>query len=112
MEQVVDTTKSDKGKRGTPSALHRLVEGLTFFIGVTATLLLQLIFFSTGGVDKRLFFVYVLCVLVGTFLGIVVYAGSTNQEVINLKKRLAEIYLTALKKSALNPQLRSSTLNE
>ena len=113
MEQVVVTTRSDKETRGEPSALHRFGEGLTFFVGVTASLLLPLLVaFFTGGADKRLFFVFVLCGLVGTILGIAIHERGRNQEVISLRRRLAEIYLAALKKSALNPQPRSSTLNE
>jgi hypothetical protein len=35
-----------------------------------------------------------------------------NRDALLLKQRLAGIYLTALRKSALNPQLKSSTSHD
>ena len=35
-----------------------------------------------------------------------------NRDVIQLKQRLADIYSVALRKSALNPQLKSTSLND
>jgi hypothetical protein len=43
-----------------------------------------------------------------TIGGVAIMIKHKNREVILLKQRLAEIYLSALKKSALNPQLDSS----
>ena len=50
-------------------------------------------------------------------LGIIIVAVASllrhkHRDVIRLKQRLAEIYLIALKKSALNPGLKSSDQND
>jgi len=45
-------------------------------------------------------------------VGIASFMRRKNRDVIFLKQRLAEIYLSALRKSALNPQLESSTSHD
>jgi hypothetical protein len=44
--------------------------------------------------------------------GVAGFIRHANREIIVLKQRLAGIYLAALKKSALNPQPRSSVSHE
>jgi hypothetical protein len=45
-------------------------------------------------------------------VGIASLMRRKNRDVILLKQRLAGIYLSALRKSALNPQLKSTTSND
>lgn len=45
-------------------------------------------------------------------VGIASLMRRKNRDVTLLKQRLAEIYLSALRKSALNPQLKSTTSND
>ncbi len=52
-------------------------------------------------------------VLLGIIIvGIAGLIARKNRDVILLKQNLAEIYLLALRKSALNPQIKSTTSNE
>ncbi|HMG75398.1 MAG TPA: hypothetical protein VK582_18010 [Pyrinomonadaceae bacterium] len=57
-------------------------------------------------------FIAGLFLLAFIIVGIATFIRLKNRDVILLKKRLAEIYLSALRKSALNPLLKSTTSNE
>ena len=112
------TTSPTEDKREGWPALHRFVGELGFFIGVTASFILPLVvYFSVangpGGWEKRLaFFVAFLLGLEAIIIGVAMFERRRNRDVIQLGSRLATIYLSALSKSALNPQTRLPTSDE
>jgi uncharacterized membrane protein len=57
---------------------------------------------------KTLYFVGGIALLAFIIVGVAIVMRRRNRNVILLKQRLVEIYLSALKESALNPQLESS----
>ncbi len=99
------------------SALRRFAEELVFFICLTGTIILPLALYfyvyASGGWEKRwTFFFFFLCALEGVIVGIATYERNKNRDVEQLGRRLAGIYLLAVRKSALNPQTQSPTLDE
>jgi len=51
-------------------------------------------------------------ILEGVIVGIATYERRKNRDVIQLGRRLARIYLFAIRKSALNPQTQFPTLDD
>ena len=95
------------------------LRGLTLtwlLIGFVSTLLTALLssFISKPGPNEVQIGQGFAYLAIGVFIlqlaivGIAIMMKRRNRDVILLKQRLAEIYVSALKKSALNPQLDSS----
>jgi uncharacterized membrane protein HdeD (DUF308 family) len=66
--------------------------------------------FSTG--QRLSFFIGAILVLAVIIVIIATFRTRQNRSVILLKERLAEIYLSALRKSSLNPQLESAARHD
>ena len=66
----------------------------------------------TSTIQRLLIFTAALTLLNFIIVGFATFIGRKNREVISLKRRLSEIYSSALRKSALNPQLKSPTSDE
>jgi hypothetical protein len=115
--QKAQTIPLNDEKRDAGSVLRRFVEELTFFVGLTVTFILPLVAYysyADGPEEWKRWFVFLclLCVLEGVIVGIATYERQKNRDVIQLGRRLAKIYLVAIRKSALNPQTRSPTLDD
>lgn len=114
-EHTISPTE-EKGEGG--SALRRFVEELAFFIGLTVTFIFPLVLYYSyadgpGGWEKRWFvFLFFLSGLEGVIVGIATHKRRKNRDVIQLGRRLARIYLFAIRKSALNPQTQSPTSDD
>ena len=61
--------------------------------------------------QRALVFIVGLVLLSLVVIGIATLIRRRNRDVIFLKQRLSEVYLSALRKSALNPKLETPTLN-
>jgi hypothetical protein len=96
---------------------HVVLNGaLWSFVGVALGVLANLVSATTlvsGSLGPAVIrslslFLGALLLLGMIIVGIASFMRRKNREVILLKQRVAEIYLSALKKSALNPRLQSS----
>jgi hypothetical protein len=98
------------------SSLHRFLQELSFFLGAAASILLPLIlsFFvgiwPRGSEQRWSFFIwFLLAAEGGIIVGLAMFEKRRNRDVVRLGRTLARIYLSALRKSAFNPQLESTT---
>jgi predicted Co/Zn/Cd cation transporter (cation efflux family) len=93
---------------------------LALVLGLTATLvsllMLYLLFTQTGSIISAArplsLFIAGLVILEIVVVGIASFMRHKNRHVISLARQLAEVYLSALKRSRLNPQLDSRTSDE
>lgn len=113
-EQTISPTQE---KREGGSVLRRFVEELTFFIGLTVTFILPLVVYysyADGPEEWKRWLVFLcfLSGLEGVIVGIATYERQKNRDVIQLGRRLAKIYLFAIRNSALNPQTQSPTSDD
>ena len=65
-----------------------------------------------SGEQTSIYFGVGISLFVLIIVGVASFIRYMNRDVILLKRRLAGIYLSALKKSALNPQLNSPTSHD
>ena len=115
--QKAQTILPTEEKREIGSILQHFVEELTFFIGLTLTLILPAVVYysyADGPVEWKRWFVFLcfLSGLEGVIVGVATYERQKNRDVIQLGRRLARIYLLAIRKSALNPQTQSPTSDD
>ena len=113
----------ESAEKSSENIFSRYVDVLWSFLGVGLGVLLNLIFervsvSSSGSGRPPTVISSLLIFLVGLFLlGIIIVVISIfmrrrNRDVILLKQRLAQIYLAAVRQSALNPKLQSSAPHE
>lgn len=117
---TVQPNKSTDEQRGRSFFRHYVAEELMFIFGVLVSLVLPVLLYFLATKSFLRFHLwstlagaFVLIELIGVvFVRIADLTSRENRDVILLKEQLAEIYLSALKKSALNPKLESSTSHE
>lgn len=106
--------------RERTSSRHVVLNGaLWSFVGVALGLIANLVTAtslsgSLGSTVVRSFSIFLGALL---FLGVIIvgiasFMRRKNRDVLLLQQRVAEIYLSALEKSALNPRLQSSIPND
>ena len=104
------------GKR--QKTIWRVWDVLVTFSSAAAAVLANFIFsksWKTVGpnvIPRLTIFLLGLLLLATIIVSIASLIRRKNREVILLKGRLAEIYLSALRKSAFNPRLESSTSHD
>jgi hypothetical protein len=114
------TTASTMGHNESVFSSRYVFQQLAFVSGLTITLvvllMLYLLFTQTGSILSAArplsLFVAGLVILEIVVVGIASFIRHKNRHVISLAHQLAEVYLSALKKSRLNPQLGSTNLLE
>src|SRR5438105_9061388 len=108
--------ESTEGHRGWIGLLHSLRDlsfwfllGLVVPVFTTVTSSLIAKPTSARSVVTTTYFIGAIALLAIITIGIGTFIRRKNRDVFVLKRRLTEIYLSALKKSALNPQLGTTT---
>jgi hypothetical protein len=116
MRKAEQPNESTEEKRERSAFRHYMINELIFTFGVLATLVIPVLVFlitSSRPVVSKLsvpLIVPVLLELIAVvFVRVADLMGRKNRDVIHLQKELARIYLSALRKSALNPKLESLT---
>ena len=125
MQVTEHTTQApDKERAETSTRRHAWINSVvalvsTFVSAIGALLSMFIIksprsslteLFSTG--QRLSFFIGAILVLAVIIVIIATFRTRQNRSVILLKERLAEIYLSALRKSSLNPQLESAARHD
>ncbi len=116
------TRKKAHEKRKAWFELHEIWSALTSgFLGIALGLIGLFLSFIAGSKSLRpdilypralTYFVGGIVLLAFIVVGVASYMRRRNRGAILLKRRLSEIYLTALRSSAFNPQLGTKTSDE
>ena len=95
-------------KPGQLLFVRTLLDRFVFSIGMMGLVTLPFIVFFYYEADRKtavMIFMGSIAILDGIIVGLVSLKEYLNREVITLKRRLAKIYISAIDKSPLNPNL-------
>lgn len=115
MRQKQPTRKSNREKSQTWFDSHEFWTSAAWsFLGIAVALLglLSNLYTDVHSLKPLTYFIGGILMLAFIVVGIASFMRRKNRGAMLLKRRLSEIYLSALRSSAFNPQLRSPTSDE